>query len=143
MPIRIRCPECRTVLDVAAGIRPRCPRCGFAGRARADEPGSATAAPSGAQFTRISSSAPAASQVEWDEGEGAQAASPQWPAASPEEWPEDRESGEWETGQDAWQTAEGTGPTEEEAAWQSAEAEWAPPAGAPAPAAKKGWFRKG
>jgi len=35
MPLRIRCPECRTELDVPAGVRPVCPRCGFAGRGHA------------------------------------------------------------------------------------------------------------
>jgi hypothetical protein len=35
MALRIRCPQCRTVQRVPAGIRPVCPKCGFAGNSAA------------------------------------------------------------------------------------------------------------
>lgn len=31
MALRIRCPQCRTIQRVPAGIRPVCPKCGYAG----------------------------------------------------------------------------------------------------------------
>lgn len=134
MPLRVRCPECKTVLDVPAGVRPTCPKCGFAGRSNAGKPKAAPKAKSGAKFTRATSppaAAPAAPQAEvtWGETE----APGEWPAEA-EEWPAAEaeapaEPGEW--------------PAEGEAeAWQpegSADA-WAPAAEAPPAPAKKGWF---
>ena len=33
MQLRIRCPDCRTILRIAPGVRPVCPKCGFGGPA--------------------------------------------------------------------------------------------------------------
>ena len=35
MALRIRCPKCGTVQRVPAGVKPTCPKCGFAGNAAA------------------------------------------------------------------------------------------------------------
>lgn len=156
MPLRVRCPQCKTVLDVPTGSRPVCPKCGFAGRnappATEREPEAPAPAPQqGVKFTR--SPAPAPQQglqftrtsptPATQPAQGVrftrttpQGPPPQAPAAPVEvEWAQAEEGAEWPTGQEgAWpaeQTEEGWGAEGQEPA-----AEWAEPA----PPAKKGWF---
>jgi len=133
MPLRVRCPECKTVLDVPTGVRPTCPKCGFAGRSNAGKPKAPKT--TGAKFTRTTpkpAAVPAKPQAEvtWGEteepGEWPAEAAEEWPAAEPEapaesaEWPAEGEAEEWQP--------------------EGAAEAWEPAAEAPPAPAKKGWF---
>ncbi|MFO1532232.1 MAG: hypothetical protein ABR562_00815 [Thermoplasmatota archaeon] len=116
MPLRVRCPECKTVQDVPTGTRPTCPKCGFAGRGAPPAPVAPSAAKTGVKFTRTAPPAAApAGQMEPEVGWG-ETRTPE----APEAWAEP-------AGEDA-------------AAWQAEPAEsWGEP---PAEAPKKGWFSR-
>jgi len=83
MALRIRCPQCRTVQRVPAGVRPVCPKCGFAGNSAklaAEQPAATTAEGTWAQPEgEVSWETPAATAPE-------AAAAPEAPAG--EAWAE-------------------------------------------------------
>lgn len=137
MPLRIRCPECKTVQDVPAGARPTCPKCGFAGHGRPKAQSPPPKAQTGVKFTRVApaaapaaAAAPQAQQVEWAQPEA------EWPA---------------EPAADEWAPVDGEAPPagwpQQEDEWPAEADEWAeqPAAETPPPAAppKKGWFGRG
>ena len=138
MELRIRCPQCRTVLKVKPGTRPTCPGCGFAGAGSPDpEQGqpvefTASSEPRG-PVTFTASSEPRTTQstpgqpVKFSRAE---------PAA--QGWGEGGEAG--------WQPVEGA---PHEGAWEDTGGGWqadpgqasAPPAQPPEePKRKRGWF---
>ncbi|MES2154005.1 MAG: zinc ribbon domain-containing protein [bacterium] len=95
MALRIRCPQCRTVQRIPAGVRPVCPKCGFAGNSAAQAQAEASDVSAWAQAD------PAAGpQVTWDTPAGEQAAE----GAPAEAW-----------GEAQWPQAEGEAPMEESA----------------------------
>jgi uncharacterized Zn finger protein (UPF0148 family) len=73
MQLRIRCPQCHTVLRVKAGTRPTCPACGFAGAGPpdpdADRPVEFTSSPEPVRFTRAEAAHDAGGQAQAATGE--------------------------------------------------------------------------
>jgi len=157
MPLRVRCPECKTVLDVPTGSRPTCPKCGFAGRSAPH--GKATTPPpqTGVRFSRTSAAPAAAAPAA---ASGPQAV--EWQTEGADEWAPLEGGQGGQGGQaDAWAPAEGEGdtwaPVEGQqgqagappAGWPEAEDEWAAAEPGAAPAAaepakkKRRWGRKG
>lgn len=105
--LRIRCPECRTVLKISVGSRPSCPGCGFAGRAKPSVPLVETEPVSSGSETWAEPEGEAVwgePEAEWDApaepaswdaapatfDEGPESWAPvDEPAAPPEPWPEE------------------------------------------------------
>ncbi len=100
MPLRIRCPNCRTVQRVPAGVRPVCPQCGFAGnsaQARQEAPVTAE----GQTWAE-----PEAQNVSWETPGAPAASGDATPATTGEAW-----------GEAQWPEGEATGEAPKKKGW--------------------------